>query len=56
MNENECTIKLKVIIDSHKQDSLHLQRLYKRRLRTGSGQIQSTMGQIMEKPGYGYKI
>ena len=48
--------KLKVMIDAHKQDSLHLQRLYKRRIRTEDGKIQSTMGQIMEKPSYGFKI
>ena len=48
--------KLKVMIDAQKQDSLHLQRLYKRRLRSKEGSIQSTMGQIMETPGYGYKI
>ena len=48
--------KLKVMIDAHKQDSIHLQRLYKRRIRTSTGQIQSTIGSIMEKPSYGYKI
>lgn len=48
--------KLKVMIDAHKQDSLHLQRLYKRRIRTEDGKIQSTMCQIMEKPSYGFKI
>ena len=48
--------KLKVMIDAQKQDSLHLQRLYKRRIRNDQGIIQSTMGQIMEAPNYGYKI
>ena len=48
--------KLKVMIDAHKQDSLHLQRLYKRRIRTSLGEIQSTMGSIMETPTYGYQI
>ena len=48
--------KLKVMIDSHKQDSIHLQRLYKRRIRAANGEIQSTMWQIMDKPSYGYKI
>ena len=48
--------KLKVMIDAHKQDSIHLQRLYKRRIRSIEGSIQSTMGQIMTKPNYGYKI
>lgn len=47
--------KLKVIIDSHKQDSIHLQRIYKRRKRT-NGEIQSTIGEIVSRPSYGYKI
>lgn len=48
--------KLKVMIDAHKTDSLQLQRLYKRRVRTADGQIQSTMWQIMAKPEYGLKV
>ena len=44
--------KLKVLIDAHKQDSLHLQRLYKRRIFTKDG-AQSTMGKIITKPTYG---
>lgn len=44
--------KLKVLIDAQKQDSVHLQRIYKRRLFTKNG-AQSTMGQIISKPGYG---
>ena len=48
--------KLKVLIDAHKADSLHLQRIYKRRIRTADGAIQSTMGSIMTTPTYGYKI
>ena len=48
--------KLKVLIDSHKTDSLHLQRLYKRRIRTESGEIQSTLGSIVTKPAYGFKV
>ena len=44
--------KLKVLIDARKTDSLHLQRLYKRRHRTKNG-MQSTMGQIVTKPTYG---
>ena len=48
--------KLKVIIDAHNKDSLHLQRVYKRRRISAQGEIQSTMGQIMEKPSYGLKI
>lgn len=48
--------KLKVTIDAHKQDSLHLQRLYKRRIRMSDGEIQSTMGQIVSRPSYGFKV
>ena len=48
--------KLKVLIDAQKIDSLHLQRIYKRRIRTVDGQIQSTMGMIVSKPKYGFKI
>ena len=44
--------KLKVLIDAQKQDSLHLQRLYKRRIFTKDG-AQSAMGQIISKPTYG---
>lgn len=47
--------KLKLLIDAADQDSFHLQRLYKRRKRTADG-MQSTLGQIMETPSYGYKI
>jgi hypothetical protein len=38
--------RLKNIIEAHKQDSLHLQRLYKRRERR-NGKFKSTMGSIM---------
>lgn len=44
--------KLKVLIDAQKQDSVHLQRIYKRRRFTDAGP-QSTMGQIIETPTYG---
>ena len=44
--------KLKVLIDAQKQDSVHLQRIYKRRKFTDDG-TQSTMGQIVSQPGYG---
>ena len=44
--------KLKVLIDAQKQDSVHLQRLYKRRRFTPEG-AQSTMGDIISKPSYG---
>lgn len=47
--------KLKVMIEAYRTDCFKLQRLYKRR-KVVNGQIQSTMGQIMEGPAYGYKI
>lgn len=40
--------RLKNIIEAHKQESLHLQRLYKRRERK-DGKIRSTMSIIMER-------
>lgn len=43
--------KLKVLIDAQKQDSLHLQRIYKRRKMTNQG-AQSTLGTIIEKPNH----
>ncbi len=48
--------KLKVLIDAQKADCIHLQRIYKRRIRTADGQIQSTMGTIVSKPNYGFEI
>lgn len=44
--------KLKVLIDAQKQDSVHLQRIYKRRKFTSEG-AQSTLGSIVSKPSYG---
>ena len=44
--------KLKVLIDAQNKDSIHLQRIYKRRLFTKDG-AQSTMGQIVSTPDYG---
>ena len=44
--------KLKVLIDAQQKDSVHLQRIYKRRQFTESGS-ESTMGQIIETPTYG---
>jgi len=44
--------KLKVLIDAQKQDSVHLQRIYKRRRFTSNG-AQSTLGDIISKPNYG---
>ena len=44
--------KIKVLVDAKKNDCLHLQRLYKRRIANGST-IQSTMSQIITKPDYG---
>ncbi len=39
--------KIKVLMDSYKQDSFHLQRLYKRRINK-NGKMQSTANTIME--------
>ena len=47
--------KLKVLIDAQNKDSVHLQRIYKRRQITDDGSVQSTMGNIISKPGYGAK-
>ena len=47
--------KLKTMIDAYKTDCFKLQRLYKRR-KVVDGKLQSTMSQIMEVPGYGYKV
>lgn len=44
--------KLKVLIDAQNKDSIHLQRIYKRRQFTAEG-AQSTMFKIMSKPDYG---
>lgn len=44
--------KLKVLIDAQQKDSVHLQRIYKRR-RFSSAGAQSTMGDIVSTPGYG---
>ena len=44
--------KLKVLVEAQQKDSLHLQRLYKRRKMTADG-AQSTAGQIITKPTYG---
>ena len=38
--------KLKVMIDSYKQNGLHLQRLYSRRTKSSSGSVQSTMNKL----------
>lgn len=47
--------KLKELKKAYEEDCFKLQRLYKRR-KLVNGQIQSTMGQLMEGPAYGYKI
>ena len=44
--------KLKVLIDAQQKDSVHLQRIYKRRRFTSDG-AQSTMGDIISKSNYG---
>lgn len=48
--------KIKLLIDTLNKDGFHMQRLYKRRVRTSDGKMQSTFGQIMEVPSYGFKI
>ena len=45
--------KLKVMIDAQKQDSIHLQRIYKRRKMADDGSVQSTLSQIVSIPSYG---
>ncbi|MBR2248653.1 MAG: hypothetical protein IJ880_16855 [Bacilli bacterium] len=47
--------KLKVLIDAHKTDCFHLQRLYKRR-KVVDGEVQSTAGIIVTTPKYGFNI
>ena len=47
--------KLKEIKNQYATECFHMQRLYKRRIVTENG-IQSTIGQIMSEPNYGYKI
>lgn len=44
--------KLKVLIDAQQKDSVHLQRIYKRRRFTSKG-AQSTLGDIISKTNYG---
>lgn len=44
--------KLKNLIEEQKTDSIHLQRIYKRRRFTNNGS-QSTLGDIVSKPSYG---
>lgn len=48
--------KLKLMIDAAVAQCKSLQDTYKRRKRTDDGEILSTLGQVMETPGYGYKI
>lgn len=48
--------KLSALQDKFRTECFHQQRLYKRRRRTDDGQIQSTMGDIMTTPSYGWKI
>ena len=47
--------KIKVIMDSYRQECFHLQRLYKRR-KIVNGEVRSTAGIIMTAPSHGYKI
>lgn len=48
--------KLKVMIEEYTRQCLHLQRLYKRRIRTEDGEIRSTMNLIVQTPSYGMNI
>ena len=45
--------KLKVLVDARMQDCNHMQRLYRRRIKSDSGEIRSTMGDIVLDPSYG---
>ena len=47
--------KIKVMMDSYRQECFHLQRLYKRR-KIVNGEVRSTAGVIMTAPSHGYKI
>ena len=47
--------KIKVMMDSYRQECFHLQRLYKRR-KIVNGEVRSTAGFIMTTPSHGYKI
>ena len=42
------------MVKQYTKENLHMQRLYKRR-KLDDGQVVSTIGQIMEKPSYGWK-
>ena len=48
--------KLKVMIEEYSKQCFHLQRVYKRRIRTADGEIRSTMGLVMTTPKYGINI
>ena len=47
--------KIKLLMDSYRQECFHLQRLYKRR-KLVDGKVLSTAGNIMTTPTYGYNI
>lgn len=47
--------KIKVMMDSYRQECFHLQRLYKRR-KIVNGEVRSTAGVIMTTPSHDYKI
>ena len=47
--------KIKVMMDSYRQECFHLQRLYKRR-KIVNGEVRSTAGVIMTTTSHGYKI
>lgn len=48
--------KLKVMIEEYTKQCFHLQRVYKRRIRTADGEVRSTMGLVMTTPKYGINI
>lgn len=47
--------KIKLLMETYRQECFHLQRLYKRR-KLVDGKLLSTAGNIMTTPTYGYKI
>lgn len=48
--------KLKIMIEEYTKQCFHLQRLYKRRIRTTDGEVRSTMNLVMTTPKYGIGI
>jgi len=48
--------KIKEVMAVYKAEGFHMQRLYGRRKRSEDGKIQSTIGNIMSTPQYGWRI